>query len=317
MPSYKNKRAASSVSAAPPSKKAALPPAPPAVKSTRDMVAEIKSQNLTPAESFKALYDVMFAVMMEDPLQRRLWIGGEGNSWGDVLMDDPEFQESERRYAETQRLDRLRRPEHYAALEREREEHLAAQKALAEAEKVARAMEAAEAQLDFQREEASRAYWAAHCCKCTEADWDALPGGGFPDVCPCYRKIHLDANGEPEECRFFNSPAGCRDGEACVYKHTPRALCDIPCRFEATDAGCRPMRGKVCPYKHTFFAFKVPAAVAAATLAPAPATAHAAAAEDGWQVAGGGGSWRSPGGGGGSWRRGGGGSGGSGFNGRR
>jgi hypothetical protein len=294
MPSYKNKnkRATVSVSAAPPAKKAALPPTPPA-KGTRDMVAEIKSKNLSPAESFKALYDVMFAVMMEDPLQRRLWIGGEGNSWGDVLMDDPEFQESERRYAEDQRLDRLRRPAYYAALEREQEEHMAAQKASADAEKAARAAEAAEAQLEFDREEASRAYWSEHCCKCTMEDWDALPGGAFPEVCPCYRKIHLDANGQPEECRFFNSPAGCRDGDQCIYKHTPRALCDIPCRFEATDAGCRPMRGKVCPYKHEH----AHAHVVAAAAAPAPAAA------DGWQVAGGGCSWRGVGGGGGSWRR--------------
>jgi len=55
---------------------------------------------------------------------------------------------------------------------------------------------------------------------------------------------------EPEECRFYNSPKGCRNGDDCPYEHVKRSLCEIRCRFLDTDRGCRPSRGVRCPYKH-------------------------------------------------------------------
>jgi hypothetical protein len=53
-----------------------------------------------------------------------------------------------------------------------------------------------------------------------------------------------------EECRFFNSPAGCRNGDDCPYVHVKRSLGEIRCRFLDTERGCRPSRGVRCPYKH-------------------------------------------------------------------
>lgn len=62
------------------------------------------------------------------------------------------------------------------------------------------------------------------------------------------KEIHLDANGEPEECRFFNSVHGCRAGASCPYKHIQRAQQEIECRFFKTPRGCR--SGAACIYKH-------------------------------------------------------------------
>jgi hypothetical protein len=62
------------------------------------------------------------------------------------------------------------------------------------------------------------------------------------------KEIHLDENGEPEECRFFNSSHGCRAGADCPYKHIQRAQQEIECRFFKTPRGCR--SGAKCIYKH-------------------------------------------------------------------
>lgn len=62
------------------------------------------------------------------------------------------------------------------------------------------------------------------------------------------KEIHLDENGEPEECRFFNSIHGCRVGADCPYKHIQRAQQEIECRFFKMPRGCR--SGANCIYKH-------------------------------------------------------------------
>ena len=73
-------------------------------------------------------------------------------------------------------------------------------------------------------------------------------GGGAASVCSghSHRSGHSD---EPEECRFFNSPNGCREGTDCPYKHVERALSEIPCRFNGTAPGSKPAFGKRCPHK--------------------------------------------------------------------
>jgi hypothetical protein len=81
--------------------------------------------------------------------------------------------------------------------------------------------------------------------------WTAGPaagggGGGAASV----HSHHSDHSDEAEECRFFNSPNGCREGADCPYKHVERALSEIPCRFNGTARGCKPAFGKRCPYKH-------------------------------------------------------------------
>lgn len=97
---------------------------------------------------------------------------------------------------------------------------------------------------------ASEEYWIKNHCTCSMEDIEThVEELGNP--CKCFQKIHLDENGEPEECRFFNSPCGCRDGDACIYKHTERDPATIACRFELTDVGCNPGFGRKCPYMHT------------------------------------------------------------------
>eukprot|EP00698_Gefionella_okellyi_P003746 TRINITY_DN13489_c0_g1_i1.p2 TRINITY_DN13489_c0_g1~~TRINITY_DN13489_c0_g1_i1.p2 ORF type:complete len:274 (-),score=33.76 TRINITY_DN13489_c0_g1_i1:66-842(-) len=50
-------------------------------------------------------------------------------------------------------------------------------------------------------------------------------------------------------CRFFNSPAGCRETE-CAYPHTKTEQRPLrPCRFVKTEGGCRD--GDQCPFPHT------------------------------------------------------------------
>jgi len=63
------------------------------------------------------------------------------------------------------------------------------------------------------------------------------------------KDIHRDANGEPEICRYFSSPGGCRlaDGKKCPYKHIAGAAPE-PCRFFATPRGCN--KGSSCPFAH-------------------------------------------------------------------
>ena len=91
---------------------------------------------------------------------------------------------------------------------------------------------------------------------CSTASWDSAYD---PRLCTAEEydwyvgqrklaKVHRDENGEPEECRFFNSVAGCREAEKCPYKHIKKSLSDIPCRFFRMSIGCR--KGKTCPYKH-------------------------------------------------------------------
>ena len=91
---------------------------------------------------------------------------------------------------------------------------------------------------------------------CSTATWDSYYD---PRLCTAEEyewylgqrklaKIHRDENGEPEECRFFNSAHGCREGDKCPYKHIKRSLSEIPCRFFGMSMGCR--KGSACPYKH-------------------------------------------------------------------
>jgi hypothetical protein len=62
------------------------------------------------------------------------------------------------------------------------------------------------------------------------------------------KEIHLGPDGKPEECRFFNTKAGCRSGDECPYQHIKRDQQAIECRFFKTARGCR--SGSACIYKH-------------------------------------------------------------------
>jgi hypothetical protein len=115
-----------------------------------------------------------------------------------------------------------------------------------------RAAESAEGVASLTGEWASEDYWWSKRCTCTEEELDNNNGGGpIPVTCPCYKKVKLDENGAPQECRFFNSPAGCRDGADCVYQHVSRDPSTMPCRFELSPVGCNPGFGRKCPYMHT------------------------------------------------------------------
>lgn len=115
-----------------------------------------------------------------------------------------------------------------------------------------RAAESAEGVASVKAEWASEDYWWSKRCTCTEEALDNNNGGGpIPVTCPCYKKVKLDENDEPQECRFFNSPAGCRDGADCVYQHMKRDPATMPCRFELSPVGCNPGFGRKCPYMHT------------------------------------------------------------------
>lgn len=115
-----------------------------------------------------------------------------------------------------------------------------------------RAAESAEGCASLTAEWASEDYWWSKRCTCTEEELDNHNGGGPISVtCPCYKKVKLDETGEPQECRFFNSPAGCRDGADCVYQHKKRDPATMPCRFELSPVGCNPGFGRKCPYMHT------------------------------------------------------------------
>jgi hypothetical protein len=106
---------------------------------------------------------------------------------------------------------------------------------------------------------ASQDYWRDNHCTCykdmTEEEFEALTMQEYREmdegICACYKKVKLDEHGAPEECRFFNSPAGCRDGDACLYKHVTRDPASMPCRFEASAVGCNPGFGRKCPYMHS------------------------------------------------------------------
>jgi len=136
-----------------------------------------------------------------------------------------------------------------------------------------------------------------HVCTCPnpdgpDAEWD--PPMGWE--CECFKPLHRDAEGNVEECRFFNSPMGCREGTACPYTHVKRDISEIPCRFETSGVGCRPMRGKTCPYKHAPRAAPAPVVPAWRSDAGSDAASVASAGSDGWRPAGAG--WRAAGGGG-------------------
>lgn len=115
-----------------------------------------------------------------------------------------------------------------------------------------RAAESAEGCASLTAEWASEDYWWSKRCTCTEEELDNHNGGGPISVtCACYKKVKLDETGEPQECRFFNSPAGCRDGADCVYQHKKRDPATMPCRFELSPVGCNPGFGRKCPYMHS------------------------------------------------------------------
>lgn len=224
---------------------------------------------------------ILRAAIAADPIQVALQNGTM--SWADCLMmDEPEptqeelmaFRVASQKYQEERR-----------AAEREAE-RLEMEKLEAEAEEDRKYMIASWA---------SEEWWAKNRCTCTWEMIDSLPMRS--DVpCLCYKRVHLTEDGEPEECRFFNSPAGCRDGAHCVYQHVTRDPSTMPCRFEASDVGCNPGFGRTCPYMHT-----KPQVVAAEPAMcrfdgrcnPAPGKKcpfkHT---EAGWSRAGGGGGWR-------------------------
>lgn len=197
--------------------------------------------NLTEAKeaSIRMSIACLLAAINADPIQLALYNGTM--SWADcVMLDAPaatqadldafksaslKFQASanERAAAKAEAL-RLAEQEAVNAAEMDRKYHIASR--------------------------ASEAWWEINRCTCTWDQIDALTMGSLVP-CPCYKRVHLTEDGEPEECRFFNSPAGCRDGAHCVYKHVARDPSTMPCRFEASAVGCNPGFGRKCPYLHT------------------------------------------------------------------
>lgn len=161
-------------------------------------------------------------------------------SWADEIPDDPLPTEAEmaaRRfnYVEWQ----------------ETQKRLAAEQAeMAKLQMEQDRLKAEEEEAYEKANEASMLYWATKKCTCTHEMIDSLPMGS-EEPCLCYQKVKLDENGEPQECRFFNGPGGCRDGANCIYKHVERNAAEIPCRFEQSAAGCNPGFGRKCPYFHT------------------------------------------------------------------
>jgi hypothetical protein len=161
--------------------------------------------------------------------------------WGDsTMLDQPE--ETPEQIAAF----RIAQKKYQAEAAQRQAEALEAKRLIEEAE-------AAEAEEDRKYLEASWAsedWWAMNRCTCTMEEVDSLPmNSDIP--CLCYKRVHLTEDGEPEECRFFNSPAGCRDGEHCVYQHVTRNPAEMPCRFESSSAGCNPGFGRKCPYMHS------------------------------------------------------------------
>ncbi len=241
---------------------------------------------------------VLRAALAADPIMVALQNGTM--SWADcVMMDEPEptQEELEAFRAASQKYQAEAATRRAAAQEEERLLELKEQE---EAEEERKYMIAGWA---------SEEWWAKNRCTCTWEQIDSLPMGS--DVpCLCYKRVHLTEDGEPEECRFFNSPAGCRDGAHCVYKHVERDPSTMPCRFEASAVGCNPGFGRKCPYMHT-----KPQVVAAEPALcrfdgrchPAPGkTCPFKHSEAGWSRAGGGGGKPPRHGGGGAaggWRK--------------
>ena len=195
-------------------------------KTKRNMFAAFEEEEvITPTMRFKKL-------IAADPILTAM-LNGTAGSWGDLLTNDeissPVTATESRRYQEVR-----------AKMEREEK----ASKEIKEAKQKEEDDEMKDEAAYLTSLWASEDYWAQNHCTCMHFD----EPGQFE--CRCFVKIHLDANGEPEECRFFNSPAGCRDGESCFYKHVKRDISEIPCRFESTEVGCNPGHGRKCPYMH-------------------------------------------------------------------
>ena len=186
---------------------------------------------MTPAE-------IISAVHAADPVLRALDLGSM--SWGDAFMlDEPEMTLEELEAWKASQII-------YLAARAERDAETA------EARRLVEEAEEAEAETERKYMEATWAaeeWWGKNRCVCTHEEVDSLPMGS--DVpCLCFKRVHLTEDGEPEECKFFNSPSGCRDGAGCVYRHVERNPAEMPCRFEASAAGCHPAFGRTCPYKH-------------------------------------------------------------------
>lgn len=84
------------------------------------------------------------------------------------------------------------------------------------------------------------------------AGWAAAGGGGGSAAAAAAAATPpaASARTELEECRYFNTPRGCREGDDCDYLHIKRSLSDLRCRFLDTPRGCNPGFGRRCPYKH-------------------------------------------------------------------
>ena len=197
--------------------------------SKRNMFAAFEEQEvLTPSDRFKQL-------IASNPTLTTM-LNGTSGSWGELLLKDevssPVSANDARRYQE-------------ARAKMEREE--CARKEMKDAAEAKQKAEEDDETAYVKSLWASEDYWAANHCTCDHFD-EPISG---PFECRCFVKLHLDADGVPEECRFFNSPMGCRDGANCFYKHVQRDICEIPCRFEAMEVGCHPGHGRKCPYKHS------------------------------------------------------------------
>lgn len=79
-----------------------------------------------------------------------------------------------------------------------------------------------------------------------ETHWDDRYDDWFKHAT---KDIHRDASGEPEICRFFNTPGGChlQNGKKCPYKHVTGSIAE-PCRFFNSPRGCK--NGSSCPFRH-------------------------------------------------------------------
>ena len=192
-------------------------------------------------------------MLAEDPVHQAMMAGTM--SWADTLDPEPvptEEEIAEYRRAQQEHLKRQEREQMLARLEKAKDNYDLVVRQL---NRRPIAHQLAQERLDDYYE--AKEAWLLTNEEYLESDPDTLGMGWESDWEEKYdewfkhetKDIHRDANGEPEVCRYFNSPGGCRlaDGKKCPYKHVAGAAPEA-CRFFGTPRGCN--KGSSCPFAH-------------------------------------------------------------------